>query len=126
MTETIDKTNKLGVKYGDNFGDNLFDYNLNEKKRSAILDYAKSKDVKIISTGVLFPKTGTEWEGIFSFAKDMGMEYITAGPTREDWDMVEALAEQYKIKVSTHNHPSERLYWNPEILLGNIQNRSNL
>jgi sugar phosphate isomerase/epimerase len=132
--ESLDKTKELGIKYievfpgqkiGRNFGNDTFDYNLSQEKRKAILKYAKAKGIKIISTGVLVPKT-EEWEKIFSFAKDMGMEFISAEPAHEDWNLVESLAKKYNIKVSVHNHPNLDSYWKPEILLNDIRNRSKL
>lgn len=134
LVEAIDKTSELGVKYmevypgqklGGIFGDDKFNYNLTAEQRKGIVDYAKSKNVKLISTGVLVPKRD-ELEKVFAFAKDMKMEFISAEPARDDWELVEELAKRYKIKVATHNHPSEKSYWKPEILMELIGNRSKL
>lgn len=134
LVEAIDKTAALGVKYlevypkqklGGTFGDAMFNYELSPELRKGIKQYAKSKNVKLIATGVLVPKR-EELESIFAFAKDMGMDYISAEPAREDWDLVEQLAEKYKIKVATHNHPSEKSYWKPEVLLDYVGNKSRL
>ena len=67
-----------------------------------------------------------EWEKIFAFAKNMGLEYVSAEPAREDWDVVEKYAKQYNIGLSTHNHPNDASYWKPEILLSCIGTRSEL
>ena len=134
VTEALEKTHELGIKYieifpgqklGGDFGDDKFDYNLSAEKREKIKELAAAKGIKIVSTGVLVPKTN-EWEKIFSFAKDMGMEYISAEPAHEDWNLVEDLAEKYDIKVAVHNHPNEKSYWKPEILLNDIKDRSKL
>lgn len=134
VVESIDKTSQLGVKYieiypgqklGGALGEELFDYSLSAEKRKAVLDYAKSKGVTIVSAGVFTPKT-EEWEKIFSFAKAMKLEFINAEPAHADWDLVERLSKQYKIKVAVHNHPSEESYWKPEVLLNDIRDRSNL
>ena len=74
----------------------------------------------------MWTATREEWEKIFSFAKDMEMEFIAAEPAHEDWDVVENLAKKHKIKVAVHNHPSEQSYWKPEILLNDIRERSEL
>lgn len=132
LVEAINKTNELGVRYievfphqklGGNLGDDKFNYNLNSEKRKAILTYAKSKNVKIVSTGVL-KVNKDEWEKVFAFAKDMGMEYISAEPASDDWDLIEKLVLKYKIKVAVHNHPSESSYWSPDILLKSIKQRN--
>jgi len=132
VVEAIDKTSQLGVKYielypgqklGGALGDDLFDYTLSAEKRKALLNYAKSKGVTIVSAGVFVPKT-EEWEKIFAFAKAMGLEFINAEPAHADWDLVEQLSKQYKIKVAVHNHPSEESYWKPEVILNDIHDRS--
>jgi sugar phosphate isomerase/epimerase len=134
MTEALEKTHELGIKYieifpgqklGGNLGDDKFDYNLSAENREKIKKIAASMGIKIVSTGVLVPETN-EWEKIFSFAKDMGMEYISTEPAHEDWNLVEDLAKKYGIKVAVHNHPNEKSYWKPEILLNDIKDRSKL
>lgn len=54
------------------------------------------------------------------------MEFISAEPAREDWEVVEELAKKHNIKVAVHNHPSENSYWSPEVLLGSIGGRDGL
>lgn len=132
--EALDKTAELGVKFieiypgqrmGEGFNDAVFGYQLNEEQRETLKKEAQSRDVKIISSGV-WTAQKEEWEAIFSFAKYMEMEFISAEPAREDWDLVEQLAEKYQVKVAVHNHPSENSYWKPEILLNSIEGRSSL
>ena len=132
--EALDKTAELGVKFieiypgqrmGEGFNDAVFGYQLNEEQRETLKKEAQARDVKIISSGV-WTAQKEEWEAIFSFAKYMEMEFISAEPAREDWDLVEQLAEKYQVKVAVHNHPSENSYWKPEILLNSIEGRSSL
>lgn len=134
VVEALDKTQSLGLHYieiypgqkmGEGFGDAVFGYELTKEQQKKLLKLAKSKDIKIVSSGVWTPKRD-EWAKIFAFAKDMGMEYVSAEPAREDWDVVEKYARQYNIGLSTHNHPNEASYWKPEILLSYIGTRSNL
>lgn len=129
--EALDKTQQLGLKYieiypgqkmGEGFDDAVFGYDLTSEQQKQLKDLAKSKGIKIVSSGV-WTSSRDEWEKVFSFAKDMGMEFISAEPAREDWDVVEMLSKQYGIKVATHNHPNEASYWKPEILLEYIGNR---
>lgn len=134
VVEALEKTQELGLHYievypgqkmGDEFGDATFGYALTTEQQNQIKDIAKSKDIKIVSSGVWTPQR-EEWEKVFQFAKDMELEFISAEPAREDWDVVESLAKQYQMKLAVHNHPSEASYWNPEILLDNISHRSDL
>ena len=132
--EALDKTEELGVKFieiypgqrmGEGFNDAIFGYQLNEEQRETLKKEAQARDIKIISSGV-WTAQKEEWEDFFSFAKNMEMEFISAEPAREDWDLVEQLAEKYQVKVAVHNHPSESSYWKPEILLNSIEERSSL
>ena len=132
VVEAIDKTSQLDVNYielypgqklGGALGDELFDFTLSAEKRKALLDYAHSKGVTIVSAGVFVPKT-EQWEPIFAFGKAMGLEFINAEPAHGDWDLVERLSNEYKLKVAVHNHPSKESYWQPEVLLKDINGRS--
>ena len=134
VVEALDKTAQLGLQYieifpgqrmGGDFGDALFGYHLNEDDQTRLKEIAASKGITIVSSGV-WTATSEEWEKIFSFARNMQMEFISAEPAKEDWDLVEELAERFEVKVAVHNHPSETSYWKPEILLKTIQNRSGL
>lgn len=133
LTEAFDKTQELGLKYievypghklGGKWGDQVFGPQLNAQTRKEIKAYAASKGIKIVATGVVVTNGPDEWEPLFNFAKDMGMEYISCEPALRDWDLVESLVKKYDIKVSVHNHPQPSTYWKPENLLNEISNRS--
>lgn len=134
VTEALSKTEELGIRFieiypgqklGSSFGDIVFGYDLSMKDQERLGVLAASKGVKITSSGV-WTAQREEWEHIFSFAKNMGMEFISAEPAREDWDIVEELAKKYNIKVAVHNHPSENSYWKPEILISSIGGKDGL
>ncbi len=134
VPEAMEKTAALGIHYieiypgqkmGPEFDDAVFGYNLTSEQQEELKELAKSKEIKIISSGV-WTAGRDEWAKIFSFAKSMDMEFISAEPAREDWDIVEKLADAHHIKVAVHNHPNENSYWKPEILLNHIGGRSSL
>jgi len=90
--ESLEKTQALGIRFieiypgqrmGDGFGETVFGYQLNADQQKKLREEAEARDIKIISSGVWTAKT-EEWEPIFSFAKNMGMEFISAEPARED------------------------------------------
>lgn len=135
LMEALDKTQELGVKYievfpghklGGKWGDQVFGPQLDEQTRKELKDLAASKGIQIVSTGVVVTNSPEEWEPLFQFAKDMGMEYISCEPALADWDLVEKLVKQYGIKVAVHNHPKPSVYWNPDNLLKAISNRSDM
>lgn len=132
--EALEKTQQLGLHYieiypgqkmGGDFGEALFGYTLSEEDQERLKSLAASKEIKIVSSGVWTAKR-EEWQQVFSFAENMELEFISAEPALDDWDVVENLAKQHQIKVAVHNHPSESSYWKPEILLQAIENRSDL
>ncbi len=128
---SLDKTQELGLRFieiypgqkmGEGFGEAIFGYQLNGDQQKKLREEAASRGITIISSGV-WTAQKEEWEPIFAFANNMGLEFISAEPAREDWNVVEELAKKYKVKVAVHNHPSENSYWSPEILLGSIEGR---
>lgn len=134
VPEALDKTAELGLNYieiypgqrmGTQFDDSVFGYNLTLEQQRQLKELATSKNIKIISSGVWTAKRD-EWAKVFPFAENMELEFISAEPAREDWDVVESLAQEYNIKVAVHNHPNENSYWKPEILLEYIGDRSTL
>ena len=134
VPEALDKTAELGLNYieiypgqrmGPEFDDAVFGYNLTIDQQNQLKELTASKDIKIISSGV-WTANRDEWAQVFPFAKNMEMEFISAEPAREDWDVVVNLAKEYNIKVAVHNHPNENSYWKPEILLNYIGDRSSL
>lgn len=134
VVEALDKTEQLGLEYieiypgqrmGEEFENTTFGYELSTDQQEQLKDLASSKGIKIVSSGV-WTAQRDEWEKVFEFADNMGMEFISAEPALDDWDVVEDLAVKHDIKVAVHNHPSENSYWKPEILLNAIEGRSQL
>jgi len=135
FSEALDKTKELGLHYievfpghklGGKWGDKTFDFDLTKEERKELKEFAESKDIRTISTGVYTTDNPENWEKMFILAKDMDMEFISCEPAVKDWKLVESLVEKYNIKVSVHNHPQPSEYWNPDLLLTQIENRSTL
>ena len=135
LTEAFDKTQELGIKYievfpghrlGGKWDNQVFGPQLDAQTRKGLKELAASKGIKIVATGVIVPNCSEEWEPLFHFAKDMGMEYITCEPALTDWDLVEKLSEKYRIKVAVHNHPKPSTYWSPDSLLEAISGCSRM
>ncbi|MDD2437576.1 MAG: sugar phosphate isomerase/epimerase [Massilibacteroides sp.] len=135
LVDALEKTKELGIKnieiypghkLGGQWGDKVFDFNLDATTQREIKGLAASKGIKIVGCGVYVAEKSSDWEKMFKFAKQMDMEFITCEPAHEDWDLVERLAKQYNIKVSVHNHPKPSEYWTPDNLLKAIEGRSSL
>jgi sugar phosphate isomerase/epimerase len=65
----------------------------------------KEQGVKLISYGVVhISKDEKEARRLFSFAKEMGIEVLTADPDPDSFDMLDRLVEEFGIYVAVHNH----------------------
>lgn len=135
LLEAFDKAQELGIanmevfpghKIGGKWGDQSFGYDLDEASRKELLSLAAEKGVRIVGCGVFVSDKAEEWEKMFRLAKDMGMEYISCEPPVEVWDIVEQLAEKNQIGIAVHNHPQPSTYWQPQLLLEQIGQRSKL
>jgi sugar phosphate isomerase/epimerase len=132
LTEALDKTQELGIKYievfpghklGGKWGDRVFGFDLDDRSRKEIKELAESKGIKIVGTGVFVAGDSGDWEKMFRFAKSMDMEFITCEPALHDWELVDSLSAKYAIRVAVHNHPQPSDYWRPELLLAQVANR---
>lgn len=130
--EAVDKAHQLSLKYievyyGQPLGEGLegtMDFRMDKKTRKKVLNYAKSKNVKIIASGVIICKNEAEWDQLFEFADAMGIEIITCEPEYKHLEYVDKLANKYKIDVAIHNHPKPSNYWNPDMFLEAIEGLS--
>lgn len=133
LVEALDKCNELGIQYmelfpghtlGGKWGDAVFGPELDPSVQKEIKEYAESRGIRIVSSGVFTAQTSEQWESFFRMAHNMGMEYVTAEPDPGMWDLVERLSAEYGIKVAVHNHPQPSSYWHPDSLLAAVGSRS--
>ena len=133
FVETLNKMQQLGLQYaevyygqrlGEGFGDQTMDFRMNKETQKRLLALAKSKNVKIYASGVVVCETEEEWRQLFDFAKSMGIKLITAEPKAQHLDLVERLADKYKIDVAFHNHPKPSEYWSPDLVMKALEGRS--
>jgi sugar phosphate isomerase/epimerase len=132
FAEALEKADSLGLKYiemgvSQKIGGGIegtTTVTMDKSTQKAILQLSAKHSIKIISYGVFTGKDEAEWNMIFKFAKDMGISTILSEPKTEQLDLVEKLADKYKINVAIHNHPYPSQYWNPEEVLKAVKGRS--
>ena len=132
FSEALDKIDSCGVKYVEGFPnqqigggvEGMMDYHMDESTRQKVLDMLRAKGIQMVSYGVVKPKTDSDWEQLFKFAKAMGLQNIVSEPKEEQIPLISKLCDEYKINVAIHNHPNPSHYWNPDILLSAIQGAS--
>ena len=123
--EALNKADSIGIKYVQGFPnqkigagiEGTMDYHMPASKRDSVLQLLKSKDITILSYGVVTPKTENDWKKLFEFAKGMGLKQFASEPDPKFMSLVSTLADQYKVYVAIHNHPRPSRYWSPDTLI---------
>jgi inosose dehydratase len=88
----------------------------------------------IAASGIVVPCYGVEGFGAdeasnrkkFEFAKALGVEILTADPTPDSFDNLDALTEEFGIKIAIHNHGPNARYNKVADTLRAVQGRSPL
>lgn len=127
--ETVDKARELGVKYLEIFpGQKLkpdSKVTIHRTMSDETIDEIKKKladagGIKIVAYGVDgIPTDEENARKTFEWAKKMGIEVLVTETTPND--VIDKLAQEYKIKVALHNHPKT---WPPDQVLKECKDRS--
>jgi sugar phosphate isomerase/epimerase len=115
-----------GQKIGGTFKDAKFDHTLSAEGRTKIKELLASKGMTLMAFGVIVPQTREEWEKTFAFAKDMGIQFLTAEPKKEHWALADSLAGVNGIKIAIHDHPKPSPYWHPDSVLAAAAGHPNI
>jgi sugar phosphate isomerase/epimerase len=133
--EAIATAHRLGLKYielypGQALSPEAKDVKVGPEMGAANVAALKKQlaeqHVKAMSFGVVnFTKDPDAARRTFEFAKELGLENISAEPEPDALDLVSRLADEFNLKVAFHNHPQgSSRYWNPEAVLAAIAGRS--
>ena len=133
LEETLDKLNELGIKYIELYPrqeigagiEGTTAYDADENTRKKIKELLDKKGIKAINYGVVGGNSEEEWNQIFAFAADMGIETIVSEPMARFIDHIESLCDKYNIRLAIHNHPKPTRYWHPDIVASVMAARSN-
>ncbi|GAA0559317.1 sugar phosphate isomerase/epimerase family protein [Chitinophaga japonensis] len=134
LAEALDKMDSCGIHYvecysSQRIGDGIegtTDFRMNASTREKLKALFKKKNKQLVGYGVVSPKDEEEWRQVFDFAKEMGIQVITAEPKNEHWDLISSLCDRYQIKVAIHDHPRPSHYWHPDSVLAAVEGRSPL
>ncbi|WP_422930696.1 sugar phosphate isomerase/epimerase family protein [Singulisphaera sp. PoT] len=65
----------------------------------------EAEGVKVIGYGVVhFTKDHAANKNIFTFAKELGVDYVSADPDPDSFESLDKLVEEFGIAVGIHNH----------------------
>lgn len=131
--EAIDKTVEAGAPYieaypGQDIGGEIegnTHFTMDQETRDIIKKKLNDAGVKLVCYGVVGGIDEAEgWDKVFEFAADMGIEVITAEPDTAHLDYIGTLCDKYEINIGIHNHPTPSFYWDPEVVLAAIMDKS--
>jgi sugar phosphate isomerase/epimerase len=133
LFEALDKTRSLGLNWiqaypGQKVSSEInvkFGPDLTAEQRQKVKGKLKDTGIGIFAFGVTkIPKDEAEARKLFEFAKDMGIETIASEPEMDQFDLIDRLCKEYRIKLAIHNHPKPSKYWNPDTVLAACKGRS--
>lgn len=132
FAEALDKIASANLRYVEAFpGQTIgagstekMTYELSPEGRKLVKQLLKDRGITIHAYGVVGAKDEAEWEKVFQFAKDLGVQVINAEPSEEQLDYLSKLCDKYDIKLAIHNHPDPSHYWNPDVILKALEGRS--
>jgi sugar phosphate isomerase/epimerase len=130
--EGLEKASGLGLNYAEAYSaqqlsrDNSSPthFNADEATRSEMQRLLESHGIELVAYGVVRGNNEEEWRRIFDFAREMGVETITANPDPEHLDFLEQMCDDYQISLAIHNHPAPMRYYSPDSVLMRISGRS--
>lgn len=133
LFEAIDKTRSLGLSWiqafpGQKLSDEIpagFGPDLSSEQKEMVKAKLQENGIQIFAFGVVgIPKEEAEARKLFKFAKEMGIPVLAAEPKENQFDLIDKLCQEYKIKLGIHNHPMPTHYWNPDKVLEMCAGRS--
>jgi inosose dehydratase len=108
--EALQMTDSLGLDYVEAFP-NHAPVTADKAGIAKLKEIQKSAGVSVIGYGVVhFGKDQDANRKFFEFAKAMGIEYLSCDPTRDSFDGLDKLVEEYGIPVGIHNHGPGHAY----------------
>jgi len=131
--ETLEKVHDLGVHYLQPYrgqklssatGDVAFGPDMTDRQVKMVKDKLMEYDISLVSYGVVnFDNDEASMRKVFDFAKKMGIRTIVTEPQYDDWSLIDKMAEEYRINVAIHNHPTPSKYARPETVLMRLKGR---
>jgi len=121
--ETLDKADELGIKILQAYpgqklnydGTGKFDVGMPEEDKNKVRERLDDLGIKLKLFGVAGFSDEESARKLFQFVKDMDISVLVIEPEYHWFPLVDKLANEYKIKVAIHNHPTPSKHWHPGI-----------
>jgi sugar phosphate isomerase/epimerase len=102
--DALAHTKMFGLHYWESYPAHISP-NADADRRDMYKKHAAAAGVKVVGFGVsAFGKDHDANRKLFEFAKAMGIEYLSADPSRDAFDSLDKLVEEYGIPIGIHNH----------------------
>lgn len=132
VTETIAKSAALGLRTielypGQKLGGELegtSNYTMDATAKAGLKALLRASRIRIVAYGVCTPGKPEDWRQLFEFAREMRIPTLVSEPSAEQLDLVEQLADEFRINVAFHNHAKPSRYWEPATILAAVKDRS--
>ena len=125
--EAVEKNASMGLRYIESYPgqkisreiDAAMGPGLTKKQRFEVKSILAKHQVVVLNFGVAAANKES-----FDFAADMGIETICCEPEFNELPALSKLADEYKINIALHNHPSPSRYWDYKTVLAQIKDLS--
>lgn len=104
LEEALSRTRQLGLAYWEAYNDHI-PVTESAEQSEGYRKKLKDAGVKLMAYGVVgFGAEKERARRVFTFAKAMGIETISADPTPEALGYMDGLVEEFGINIAIHNH----------------------
>ena len=135
FVDAIEKAESAGVKYVEGFsfhklgaGFGLHSMaDMSQKEIDKMKQMLEEKGMELKSMYVGSADNEEEWKYYFNIAREFGMEFLVSEPPTDQLDMLDSLANIYKVKIAIHEHAKgQSIYWHPDSMLVAMDGRPNI
>jgi sugar phosphate isomerase/epimerase len=104
LEQALKRMKQLGLRYGEFYQEHC-PLTARPQTIKAFLNLCKEYDVTPLAWGVQgFSKDHDANKRIFEFGKALGLKMLSANPTRDAFDSLDKLCDEYKIAIGIHPH----------------------
>jgi len=131
LEPALKRIKELGIKKAEFYSKHI-PVESSPEKLKGILALCKEYEVTPVGFGVSgFTKNHDTNKKLFDFGKACGLKYLSASPSRDAFDSLDKLCDEYKIAIAIHPHgPSGQgkrdPWWSAEIIMEAVKNHHKL
>jgi sugar phosphate isomerase/epimerase len=131
LEQCLKRMKELGLHYGE-FYQKHIPANSSSDQIKAILKTCTDYDVTPVGYGVLpFTNKHDQNKKAFELGKALGLKYLSADPTKDAFDSLDKLCDEYKIAIAIHPHGPQgkkqlHQWYSAEIILKAVKDHNEL